>query len=121
ITAMPQIDLVSVMKKAPGRCGICNTTPMENGQPVKAIDTNVDVDWGNNFYICIECANVIADLLGRVDEADHTDLVIKHKDLLMSHRTLRRRFKEQEDKLTTILRGRATESSLKKKRKKVPA
>jgi hypothetical protein len=115
---MPQIDLVVVMKKPPGRCGICNTTPMVNGRPAEALDTNVDVDWGNNFYICKECGNVIADLLGRVDEGDFEELKDKHGQLLESHKTLRRRFKEQEEKMETIIKGRQAETNVKKKRKR---
>ena len=115
---MPQIDLVRVMTKPPGRCGICNTTPMENGKPLPAIDTNVDVDWGNNLYICAECINVIADLAGRVDEADHQELVSKHDELKLSHKTLRRRFKEQEEQMEKILKGRQAETKVKKKRKR---
>lgn len=114
---MPQIDLVDVMKKPPGRCGICNTTPMQNGRPTEAIDCNVDVDWGNNFYICSECASVIADLLGRVDEADHQELKTRHEDLKASHKTLRRRFKEQERQLETITQGRRAESKVKKRKR----
>ena len=118
---MPQIDMVRVMTKPPGRCGICNTTPMEDGKPLPAIDTNVDVDWGNNLYICSECINVIADLAGRVDEADHDNLVTAHEDLKASHKTLRRRFKEQEREMEIMLEGRRAESKAKKKRKRTHA
>jgi hypothetical protein len=114
---MPKIDLVPVMKKAPGRCAICNTTPMENGKPKPAIDANVDVDWGNNLYVCDECVRVMAELMGFKDPKDVAELQGKLTDLEARHSRLRRRFKKQESRLERILEGRKAERIQKKQRK----
>src|SRR5512139_76246 len=103
---MPKIDVVDVMRKAPGRCLVCSTTPMEDGKPKRAIDLNTDVDWGDNAYLCDECVDVICDLWGRVDEQTYSELKSKHEELKLRHRTLRRRFKELEARIKTIVKGR---------------
>jgi hypothetical protein len=83
---------------------------MEEGRPKEAIDTNVDVDWGNNLYICSECASVIADLLGRVEVEDHQDLKLKHRELKNSHKALRTKFKALERDYNRVVAGRKAEA-----------
>lgn len=106
---MPQIDLVDTMTKAPGRCGICNTTPTENGHPLPAIDTHVDVDWGNNFYICDECANVICDLMGRVTVKEHKTVKRDLRKLGDDHQRLRKRYERRERELEALAAGKKVE------------
>lgn len=115
---MPKIDLVPVMRKAPGRCGICNTTPMENGEPKPAIDTNVDVDWGNNLYICDECVRVIGELMGWVTPEEHAKLREDYNDLEKRHTKLREQFESQRDTLERIVSGKKAEREHKGKKKK---
>lgn len=114
---MPKIDLVEMMRKPPGRCGICNTTPMTEGKPREAIDTNVDVDWGNNFYICDECAGVIADLIDRVPQEEHANLRAKHHQLEKDHENLRSKYRNLAGTAKKVVEGRKAESKIKKKRK----
>lgn len=113
---MPKIDLVDAMTKPPGRCGICNTTPTSEGAPLPAIDTNVDVDWGNNLYICIECCNVIADLMGRVEVETHEELRNAYDELKGSHKNLRQKFRQKEDDLQKVIAGRQVEARRKKRK-----
>lgn len=116
---MPQIDRVPNMRKAPGRCGICNTTPNDvSGQPLPAIDTNVDVDWGNNFYICDECVRVIGELMGWVSPEDHEKLRSDFGQLRDDHRRLRKKFKERGEDLSALAKG---EKIRRRERKKVAA
>lgn len=105
---MPEIQLVDVMVKAPGRCGICNTTPTEGGKPKPAIDTCVDVDWGNNFYICDECANVICDLLDRVDADEVREMRRQHDELKKDHKRLLQSYKRRENEIKKIAEGKRT-------------
>lgn len=117
---MPKIDLVDVMKKPPGQCGICNTSPSGvDGKLLKAIDTNVDVDWGNNLYICSECVNVISDLFDRVTTEEHQRVVNELKDLTARHRRLRRRYKDLEERAGKMASGieAATTTRARKKRR----
>lgn len=116
---MPQIDVVPVMKKAPGRCVCCNTTPLgPDNEPAPAIDLNVDVDWGNNAYLCVECVNVICDLWGRVDEDTHNQLLKENKQLGKDHARLRERFKEQREDLKKLVEGQKVEHKVKRRKRK---
>ena len=59
----------------PGHCGICHQVPRDeedNAAPV--IDTNVDIDYGDNLYICVNCARVIGALIDMVSEEDVSKL-----------------------------------------------
>ena len=113
---MPKIDLVDVMKKAPGRCLCCNTTPTEGGKPQVAIDLNVDVDWGNNAYLCNECATVICDLLGRVPVEDHEILKRDLRRLNKDHRRLRKQFRRVGGELKALAAGKKIERRVKKRK-----
>lgn len=116
---MPKIDLVEVMRKAPGRCGICNTTPNDTeGRPLPAIDTNVDVDWGNNLYICDECADVICDLKGRVDKDTHDKLQCAYEELEKAQSRLRDKYKTLETRFQAVIAGKKAERAHKKSKKK---
>ncbi len=119
---MPQIDVVPNMKKAPGKCVCCNTTPMgPDGQPLPAIDLNVDVDWGNNAYLCSECTGIICELWGWVSEETHDETLRELKQLQGDHKRLRERFKEQGEDLKKVTEGKAVEKRLKKKSKRKKA
>lgn len=118
---MPKIDLVDNMRKAPGTCGICHTTPNDpDGKPLPAIDTNVDVDWGNNLYICHECIDVICDLAGRVTPDTHDKLRESYDQLDKDHDRLRNRFKKLEERANRMAEGKkaSREQRIKNKRRK---
>lgn len=111
---MPKIDVVPVMTKAPGKCVCCHTTPTENGRPKKAIDLNVDVDWGDNAYLCDECVEVICDLWGRVTVEEFEKAKKELEDLTVSHRKLQRRYSKLRDRAKRIVSGKKAESKLKR-------
>lgn len=115
---MPQIDLVPNMKKAPGKCVCCNTTPTDphTGNPKPAIDLNVDVDWGNNAYLCEECVNVICDLWGRVDEDTHDRLRKDYEDLRNRHTRLQKRYTTKEEDLKKVEAGKSVERKRRKRK-----
>lgn len=115
---MPHIDLVDNMRKAPGKCLACNTTPNENGKPLPAIDLNVDVDWGNNAYICAECGGIIADLLGRPSAEEFEALKREYDQLTKDHTKLSTRHKKRGEELVDLAAGKKVERRVKKKRKK---
>lgn len=107
---MPQIDIAANMNKPPGRCGICNTTPNDlDGSPKPAIDTHVDVDWGNNLYICAECVDVICELSGRVTEETHQRVKSSLKQLKRDHENLRNKFQKQSADLKKLAEGKKIE------------
>lgn len=63
------MQVVGNMSLEPGHCGICRGTPMDHaGNPIPCIDTGVDVNWGEQLYICHQCANIIGILIGNEDK-----------------------------------------------------
>lgn len=114
---MPKIDLVPVMRKAPGQCGICHTTPTENGKPKLAIDTNVDVNWGDNLYVCDECLSVIAGLMGWITPEEYEQMQRDYNELEKAHERLRRRFKKQEAELKALAKGEKVRKRVRKRDK----
>jgi hypothetical protein len=87
---------------------------MENGKPKKAIDLNVDVDWGDNAYLCDECIEVICDLWGRVTVEDHEKVKRELKELTISHRKLQERYDRLHDRAKQVIRGKKAERKLKR-------
>jgi hypothetical protein len=62
------MQVVDNMAAQPGHCGICRGTPTDaDGTVIPCIDTGVDVNWGENLYICMPCARVIGILSGNED------------------------------------------------------
>lgn len=88
---MPLV-VVKGMELSPNACVLCGSNPGDEntGEPKKAIFAEgVDIDWGNSVYICWECGNVIADIVGRSTkegfdklEADNEELQEKYDELL---------------------------------------
>jgi len=63
------MQVVGNMSLEPGHCGICRQTPMDSqGNPIPCIDTGVDINWGEQLYICHQCANIIGILIGNEDK-----------------------------------------------------
>lgn len=65
------ITKVDQMNQAPSQCVCCGGNPYKDGKAQEAFDLDTDINWGDHGFICIECANVMADLLGRVDKETH--------------------------------------------------
>lgn len=70
----------------------CNPTNPDGSQMMAVFAEGVDVDWGNSVYICMECADLVADLIGRVPrefsdktEAELEALKVEHTELIEAH------------------------------------
>lgn len=90
-------SLTTGMPEQPNTCLTCGCNPTNpDGSQMQAVFAEgVDIDWGNSVYICWECANLIADLMGRVPRAfsdkteeeldelhkEHSELVEQHAQL----------------------------------------
>jgi len=90
-----RLELVKGMELNPNECVLCANNPLDEitGKQQEAIFApGVDVNWGNSVYICMSCAQIIADLIGRVPvegfdnlkakfdalDEEHTELVEQH-------------------------------------------
>lgn len=63
------MQVVDNMNLQPGHCGICRCTPTDHeGNVEPCIDTGVDINWGEQLYICGNCANIIGILAGNEDK-----------------------------------------------------
>lgn len=66
------ITLVDKMTQNPGCCLLCSGVPCDlEGNPLPMVDTELDVNWGDNLYICQECARTIAGLHGWQTDEEH--------------------------------------------------
>lgn len=110
---------VQGMPLLPHTCILCGQGPTDNegNQQTVIFAEGVDVDWGNSVYICGECGEIIADLMGRVTREgfDHlTDsfetLQVAHADLLVEH-------EQQEELLDKIREGSAAQRTVRSKKK----
>lgn len=64
------MQIVDNMNLPPGHCGLCRGTPVDHdGNVEPCIDTGVDVNWGEQLYICGNCA-VIVGILGGCEDKD---------------------------------------------------
>jgi hypothetical protein len=99
--------IVRSMTKQPGHCFVCGTTPTENGLPKPSVDLNLDYDWGNNAYICIECANLIATLIDRPTPEEITKTAKENTTLKRKNKELTEKLLGQEDDLSKIRQGGA--------------
>lgn len=65
------IRLTNQIVQNPATCLICSTTPTDvEGRILPMIDTEIDVNWGDNLYICSECLGIMAELSGWVEPGE---------------------------------------------------
>lgn len=108
-------QLTDGMPLQPNVCLTCGGTPTnDDGTPKKAIFAEgVDVDWGNSVYICWECSELIADLVGRATRSGFDALEARHEALLEAHAELEVAHERQEALIDKIREGSAAQKTLK--------
>jgi hypothetical protein len=76
----------------------------------------VDVDWGNSVYICWECSNLIADLMGRVPRefSDKTEAKLEATEVELGE--LQEKYEAQEALIQKIRDGGAAQKTLRDKK-----
>lgn len=96
-----------VLKAARGDCTLCRTSPMtERHVEPMIVCEGMDINWGEDMNICKDCAGVIADLIGRVDEEKYEKLHDKYRKLVQQHESLQEQFVEVSE-LNERMRGGA--------------
>lgn len=101
------IQLVKRMTESPAQCLACGGNPMDvSGRAQKAVDLGVDVNWGDNAYLCWECVNLIADMIGRPDEGTVEKAQERIKFLDTRNKKMAAEMAEQEKLLKRIKDGR---------------
>lgn len=103
------------MPGKPNYCMACRGVPLslEDGSPLPAIDLNTDINWGENAYICWECAEIIGDLVGRVKRADYDELKQSHETTLEDFHGLEDAYNELKEKVAKMVNGAKAKRDLK--------
>jgi hypothetical protein len=103
------------MPDQPQCCAGCGGNPVDfEGYQRQALwCEGVDIDWGNMLYLCWECGEVIADLVGRATRGGFDELEAKHNALLEEHARLEREHEELMETVETIRSGAAARRKLK--------
>lgn len=78
------------MSQSPYCCINCSMTPSHQDGTYKdsILCEEVDVNWGDSVYICWDCAELIADLVGRATRGGFDDMKEELKELTAEHRQL---------------------------------
>lgn len=109
------LELVDQMTEQPGACILCGGNPPgPDGQTRPAIHAvGLDVNWGDSVYVCGECADLIADLIGRVDEKEHKALQHDYRKLSKAHAKLTRQYRELKNRTRRIVDGERAKKEVK--------
>jgi hypothetical protein len=94
------------MTMQPGHCFVCGLTPVDDHGNVKpAIDLERDYDWGDNAYLCLECANLIATLIDRPSPEEITKVTKERDKLKRQNKELLAKVTGQGEDLDKIRQG----------------
>lgn len=101
------LTIVHGMELQPNTCLLCNSNPVDDeGNQKRAIFAEgVDVDWGNSVYICEECADLIADLVGRSTREGFDRLVQEVEELQEKYDELLAKYEENSELVDKIRSG----------------
>lgn len=100
--------LVDKMDQQPGTCVACGGNPIDiDGNPQTAVDLEVDVNWGDQAYLCNECINLIADLIERPKKEKIQKIVDQNKFLNRRNKELAAELEKKENLIKRIKDGQA--------------
>lgn len=114
------IEMVPAMDQQPACCLLCNQTPTRNGKPLpSATVRGLDVNWGDSVFICWNCINIMADLVGRVDQDKAKKSAERNKFLEKRLTQVSKELSDAEDRIERMLDGnKAVKESRKASKKK---
>lgn len=100
-----------------GDCLICHCRPTTDDAIPKPhpmiIAPGVDVNWGEDFQICIICAGVIADLLGRPSSRSVEILKRQYEQVKSQFEEVTEAYEKQGRRINRILEGKRAEKEVK--------
>lgn len=108
-------QLTTGMPLQPNVCLTCGATPTNDDGTYKqaVFAEGIDVNWGDSVYICWECSELIADLVGRATRRGFDELTAKYETLLEAHAELEAEHERQEALVEKIREGSAAQKTLK--------
>lgn len=109
------LKIVKGMELPPNACCICGG----NGSDEKGVQEDaifapgVDIDWGGSLYICKECAEIIADLMGRSPVSGFDALQTRYNGLSEDFDALKKKYEDQAALIERIRDGVRAKQKLK--------
>lgn len=92
-----------------GDCILCMCRPTSEDETPKVLPmftaVGVDVNYGDNANVCVVCAGVMADLLGRPKKKEVEALRGKYDRLVEQHESLQEEYTKLDDKVQKIKAG----------------
>jgi hypothetical protein len=95
------------MSEVPNCCVVCGGNPVDfEGTQRQALwAEGVDIDWGGSLYLCWECGEIVADLMGRATREGFDKLTQKYEALQEEHTALVEEHEEQQKEIDKIREG----------------
>ena len=105
---------VQGMEGQPQCCVACGGNPadFEGNQQQALWAEGVDIDWGNNLYLCWECVQVIADLGGRATKEGFDKLDAQLNELQERYEALEAEHADTMEEVRKIRDGAAARKRL---------
>jgi hypothetical protein len=110
-------QIVTGMPEVPNCCAVCGGNPVDfSGHQQKALwAEGVDIDWGGNLYLCWDCGEIVADLVGRATREGFDKLTEKYEALVEEHAELVREHEETQAEVDRIREGVAASRRIKQR------
>lgn len=110
------LKITKGMSEPPNACCICggNGTNSKGGQADAIYAPGVDIDWGGSLYICMECADVIADLICRSTREGFDKLQAKNKVLEDQVKQMTVLIEHQGELIAKVREGAKAQKTLRK-------
>lgn len=114
------IELVEKMEMIPGQCFVCLQTPYSKDKdedretPDPAVDLGVDINFGDQAYLCLNCARVVAQVLDFVGPEEYEGIKEENEDLKAKMEELKEEYGALQARVKQILEGKKAEKSVKK-------
>lgn len=111
------LKMVEGMPLQPYTCLTCGQGPTDNDGNVQKVifAEGVDIDWGNSVYICYECGELMADLMGRATRWGFDELTQKYEKVKAEYDELLDEHEKQEVLLDKIREGNAAQKQIRSK------
>jgi hypothetical protein len=112
------LTIVDGMPEIPHVCAVCAGNPYDEatGAQRQAIFAEgVDIDFGGALYICLDCAELIANLINRVPQEGYDALLTKHQALLEAHAELEKEHEELQEIVNQIRAGASASKRLRER------
>jgi hypothetical protein len=97
------------MPETPQCCVACGGNPadFEGNQRQALWAEGVDIDWGGMLYLCWDCGEIVADLVGRATRGGFDDLTKKYEVLLEEYTELVEEHEKLLGEVTRVKEGAA--------------